>query len=487
MKKILDQRTATRCGERLLHVGQAVFVAAALAGCSVEPARIESYMPRSSLPGVEPQEAGERAAGPLGLDACVRIALDNNPMNRAAREGVAAAKAAVGESRAAYYPKLTAYAGYARARVGNLFSTIGRPPVNIGPENFWFGAGVLTWDIFDWGKRRADLKTAMAQQGASQDEVLRVRQELALTVYQAFYTLQVAEELQAVAKRNVERAKDHLRQSNERKEAGTVPQIDVLRSKVDLAQAQLALTRNDSSVRIARGGLNAAMGLPVEMPVEVANPPDDFSSPHNIDLTNAFDQAVHTRPELAAALRRIEAARWSVNSVKSTFLPKISFNSVYVLQGTQLPTDGSIYFFGAYAQMPIFDGFVRVHRLSHAKADLAKEEADTANLVLQVRSEVWNSYSKLKEAYEAIKASEAMVADAEESARSAAERYRTQAGTITEVLDSGASLFQAEASLAQSRWDYRVSKAEFRRAIGEVVTDEERTEVRRQRGMMNDE
>jgi hypothetical protein len=62
------------------------------------------------LIGVVPPAGAQRpdAALPamgktLDLESAVRIALDQNPLNRAASEGIAVAKEAVGEARAPFY------------------------------------------------------------------------------------------------------------------------------------------------------------------------------------------------------------------------------------------------------------------------------------------------------------------------------------------------------------------------------------------------
>ena len=65
--------------------------------------------------GAQRPDAALPATGKtLDLESAVRIALDQNPLNRAASEGIAVAKEAVGEARAPFYPDLGLNAGYSR-------------------------------------------------------------------------------------------------------------------------------------------------------------------------------------------------------------------------------------------------------------------------------------------------------------------------------------------------------------------------------------
>ena len=449
-------------------------------GCSAErPPRIEDYVPRSAI---VQRDAGEASAmpalsEPLALDACVRIALDNNPVQRAAREGVAAAQHAIGEARSAYYPRIDGIVGFSRLEAHNLLQldSAGIPGFtgDISPRNSYIFVGILTYTLYDFGNRRAQLKAAMARRGVAEGELLRARQDIALNVYRAFYALQVAQEARAVAQKSVERAADNAMLARERRILGAAPEIDVLRAEVDLAQARLDLVRATSQLRTARGNLNTAMGLPVEMAVDVRPPPDRLVSPETIDLPAALEQAVHLRPELMSSLNRVDEARRSVAAARSAFGPRISLDAVYLQQGEHLFPEGQAWLYGVFASYPLFEGLLKVRRLSRTKAELAQAEANTAGAVLQVRSDVWLAHSRLSEAYEAVNAADVLVQRAEESYRTVRERYRNEAAIVNELLDAQTALARAEASAVQARWQYRTAEAEFRRAVGTLAGNDE--------------
>jgi len=340
------------------------------------------------------------------------------------------------------------------------------PPDTVGPTNDWSGGLVASLTLFDSGRRRAQILAAKARLGASQEELAALEQDIALTVHQAFYGLLSAEDALRVAKENLTRAEDHLRLAKERKEAGTAVQADVLRAQVEAADRRLAIVRIEHLVRTARGNLNTAMGLPAEMPVEVQAGEPKVRAVDEAQLAAAFDQSVHLRPELKAALNRIAGARSDVAAAKSDFGPKVKGEARYGWRDADFWPEDEDWSVGVAVELPLFTGFSRTHRLNRASRELSKEEAQARNLVLAVRQEVWTTHSRVKEAYEALEAATVLVADARESMRLTRQRYEAGTNTITDLLDAQTALARAEGVQVEARWNYLVSKAAFDRASG---------------------
>jgi TolC family type I secretion outer membrane protein len=476
-------------------VGIIVLLGISLWGCAYLPykveiirttserPRVETYMPRSTArTDVSPAETGNKTtfAGvkerkPLTVEACVQIALDKNPIIRAAREGVSAAKEAAGEAKAPYYPEISMSAGYSRwERHAFLPKGLTQPdvPSTIGPTDDWIAGLKARYLLFDSGERQAKLRAAISGREVLEEDASRVRQNVALDVHQSYYSFISALEARSVAEKNLARAEDHLRLAKERKAAGAVPQADVVRAQTRVADEKLNLVRAENLVRITKGNLNTAMGLPVEMPVEVETQPQEMKPPDNIDLGKALDQAVRGRSEIKAALHRVEKARSEVDGAKSAFGPKLMAEAGYGRRDEDFFPHDKDWLVGITIDLPLFTGFSRTHRLGRTKAELKKEEAQVTQVIQEVRQEVWSAHSRLKEAYQAVQAAEVLVKDAQESARLTQERYRVGAGTITDLLDSQTTLARANATRVEREWNYHIAKAAFRRAIGDLVAQE---------------
>lgn len=467
----------------------------ALTGCAptaFEPSlpSIETYLPAetrhldeqkappSGEPGPSPSPA---AAGPVTLEGCVRIALADNPVVQASREGVAAAREAVGEAWSGHYPHVDLSAGYRRWESHaflprGLGGTIGAPPDTVGPTHDWSGGLTAGLTLFDGGRRRAAILAAKARWGASREDAAALEQDIALAVHQAFYSLLSAEDALRVARENLARAEDHLRLAQERKEAGVAVQADVLRAQVEVADRRLAIVRVGNLVRIAKGNLNTTMGLPADMPIEVQAAEPEIVPPDEAQLAAAFDQAVRRRPELQAALNRIAGARSDVAAAESAFGPQVNAGARYGRRDAGFWPEDEDWSVGVAVELPLFAGFSRTHRLRRANRELSQEEAQTRSLVLAVRQEVWTAHSRVKEAYEALQATQVLVADARESMDLTRQRYEAGTNTITDLLDAQAALARAEGVQVEARWNYFISRAALDRATGHLAAHAPRTQ-----------
>jgi outer membrane protein len=409
----------------------------------------------------------------LSLNDCIKIALETNPLQQVAAQNLQTAREIVGEARAPYYPELGLQARYAywqqRAFLPKDLAIPGRPlPKIIGPTDDWMAGLRVRYTLFDSGERRAQYHSALARQGVAEEEKARITQDLVLGVYQGYYGLAAALETLGVAEKSLARAKDHLRLAQERKAAGAVSQADVLRVQVETANAELALVRAENLVRISRGGLNTVMGLPAEKPLLLEVRGDAITAPDFPDLSTALNLALHHRPEIKAALKRIEALKGGVEAAKSTFGPKVRAEGSYGRRDTVFFPQDDEWLAGVSIEWPLFTGFFREHRLARAKTEVSREEAEVRQLLLKVRQEVWTACSRIKETYEAVQTTKVTVVDAQESLRLSKERYEAGAGTVTDLLDSQTALARAQANQVEAEWDYHTAQVVFKRSIGSL-------------------
>ncbi|HXK79036.1 MAG TPA: TolC family protein [Kiritimatiellia bacterium] len=436
---------------------------------------IADYLAASPSPEAPTADGDAAVAGaPLELAACVRIALADNPVGQAAREGVAAARENIGIARSRFYPQVGLTGSYRRWEShaflpDSLSGAMASTPATVGPTDDWSAGGVASFYLFDSGRRRAQLLAAKAQWGAQQAEQAAVEQDIALNVHQAFYSLLAAQESLRVAQENSARAEDHFRLTQDRKSAGMAVQADVLRAQVEVADRHLAIVRAEHGVRVARGNLNLAMGLPAEMPVEIdsAAPGAPVEpAPLADDLATAMEQ----RPELRAALNRVASARSGVSAAKSEFGPAVKADARYGWRDTEFTPEDKDWLIGVGIELPLFTGFSRTHQLQRARHELSKEEALLRQLALTIRQEVWDAHSRVQEAMEALDAAGTLVASARESQRLSRQRFEAGTNTITDLLDAEAAQARAEGLQVEARWNYFISRAALARAIGAMDT-----------------
>ncbi len=348
---------------------------------------------------------------------------------------------------------------------------VARPgvPTTVGPTDDWSGALTARYTLFDAGERRARLMAALHRTGVAQREAEATRQDIALNVHNAYFGLLSALEGENVAGENLGRAEDHLAIAEQRRDTGAVTSADVVRARVEVADARLPLTRARSAARIARGNLNAAMGLPVEMELKVEPEPADPPPPDRIDLAQSLRVALHNRPSLAAGLEQLGVARADVEAARSAFAPTLSADGSLGRRDADLLPEDNEWSLGLTLSWPIFTGFSRSHRVARTRAELSAEESTLRARALQVQREVWAAYHALVETDESTEAARALVSEAEESVRLSRERYKVGAGTINDLLDAQTALARAQTQHATARWDYFMAVATFERSTGALL------------------
>jgi outer membrane protein TolC len=130
----------------------------------------------------------------------VREAWSVNPEVLAAAEAVRKAKAGLTAAKAAYLPDITAYARHSYQDGLPFFV-----------RNFGTFGLTLNWEVFDFGKRRAAVRESGAQVAQAEENLRRVKDQVAVGIEKSFNKLQRSKNLVQVANQIV-----ILRQEGER-------------------------------------------------------------------------------------------------------------------------------------------------------------------------------------------------------------------------------------------------------------------------------
>jgi outer membrane protein len=429
--------------------------------------------------------AGKSGAAPtmpargtrLTLADCIRTALEQNPMSRSSWLATRSAAARVGERRAAYLPAAQLTSEIVRGKSVSLDSDKeGRT------RNTYAGGVDVSLLLFDGGLRLAGVKGAEAELLATNFRHNATLQDIALAVAEAYYEFLGAQWLVKVAEETVKQTKYHVEVARARHGSGLVTRSDVLRAETQRASAELSLVRSRNSIQVAHGRLARAMGLRVSQTFEVAELPEDA---HRAELPNVdrlLVEAARSRPELAAALARIEAKRAEIKAARAGYWPTITANASAGRKDTGFLPDREEWSAGVALSFPLFTGFERSYQLRRARSELARAAAEHSDLVRGIELEVWTAYWQVIEAGEAIVAARELVASAEESARVAEGEYKSGVNSVIGVIDAQAARTVAKRRFVQARLDWYTAKARFERAVGRMFTQESTASVFRKVG-----
>jgi outer membrane protein TolC len=177
-------------------------------------------------------EPGKR----LAREEYLKSALEANPEVRAARETIAKARSAVAAARYEYIPNLGAFARQTY-QTGVPFVT----------HNFGSFGLQMTWDIFDWGKRKGVVGERQAQLMQAEANLRRISDRVAVDVEKAYRKLERTEMMVDVAREALALRRESERISGQQLKAGVVSEAKTAEAvaatrgaEVDDLQARLA-------------------------------------------------------------------------------------------------------------------------------------------------------------------------------------------------------------------------------------------------------
>lgn len=285
------------------------------------------------------------------------------------------------------------------------------------------------------------------------------------TVTNSYYGMLQADNVQNLSRESVNRLEEHLKNVKAQYDVGVVAEVDVLRSEVELADAQQTLIQAENAYHIAEATLNKIVGLPMDTTLKLQ---DSMQyTPYDNDMKYCLDYAAEHRPDLEQARQNVEAAKGALKVARSGYMPQVSASASQNWNDTNWPGDeNGNWSVGVGVSMNIFDTGVTLSKIHGAEADLAKAEESYRDAVDSIMLEVRSTYLNLREAEKRIKTTEVAVAKAEEDYHIAQVRYMAGVGTNTDVLDAQVALTDAQNNYVQSLYDYNTSKTSLETAIG---------------------
>jgi outer membrane protein len=415
-----------------------------------------------------PPTATPGAAPELTLDEAVQTALANHPNVRAAKERIGAQQAVLGQQTAAYYPTV----GFNNQYRTTQSSTSGGAPR--ASESYSSQAN-FNMILYNFGKREGAVQAARETLEATSYNYDTSVDAVVLGVKQSFYGYLQAAAIVKVRQETVSSRELLVRQARAFYEVGTRARIDVVRAESNLYTAQADLIAAQNAVKVAWVTLKNAIGLRDLPERPVADETGITAIPYTLD--QARDIAYSSRPELKSFEAQRRAQDQSIATARRGHLPDLIFDASY---GRRHVSDESASNGGhrdtfplqptwsvqLSLNVPIFDGFRTTNRVEESLRNYHVIRAQEEEQRQQVALDVEQSYLRLVELQERIKANEAAAQAARENLDLANGRYQVGVGSIIEVTDAQTLYTDAQTTYIRAIYDYRIADAQLLRAIG---------------------
>ncbi|HMO02983.1 MAG TPA: TolC family protein [Kiritimatiellia bacterium] len=410
------------------------------------------------------------------LEACIEEALAGNAHLEAMTHRVAAAEAAIGMARSAYYPTLYANAQYARTDnpPQAFFMNLNQRQASLQndfnqPEDTDNLRGTLGFRMLvaDAGARSLSGQSAELRAKAAEAARDAARNELVHLVTRAYYGVLQAKALLEVGEESVASLRENMRVAQERFEAGSVVKTDVLNLEVQVAEAQDQVIRARNGVQLALAALNTAIGRTFVDDAEQVDPvSSELDAPVDADAVFA---GLDERPDLVAASLEAEAASREATGAQRDRWPKlVAFGSVDA-DSDRLGDFEESYLVGAMVDVEIFTGKRRSAEQAMARARSREATARKTALRQQVEYDHTQSWLSVQEAWSRLQVARQSQASADEALRITRERYEQGAADITQLLTAQLGLTSNRSREAGAMYDFLIAESNLRRARGLLV------------------
>ena len=471
----------------LLHRVRAMGAACVVAAATV--ALPAAAVAQQAAPTVVP-------AGPLTLDQVLDLAVGRSETVAIAQTGIRRAEGEQVRARSGLFPQISLSGGYDRAlasEFSGLFDNVGGSTADatdgnlsdlpFGRANTWRLSLAFSQNIYSGGSVGLQRQLATFGHETARQGLTTARAQLLYDATQAYYDAALADRLVAIAEATVQQAGATLQQVQAGFAAGTQPEFEVLRARVNRDNQQPVLIRQRMNREIALLRVKQLLDLPADADLRLADAlSDDLLPPPPVFATRvvAIEQSLVTRTTAAssaagggaAADRTVVNEAETVVKQRETALklteaarkPTVSLNSTYTRVGypadDELPKfDRTNWTVSANVQVPLFTG-------GRQRGDelVARADVDDAKLRLQQMKELatLDSQSAMAELLAARAVWEASAGTVQQATRAyeiADVRYRNGVSTQLELTDSRLLLQQAEANRAVAARDLQVARA----------------------------
>ena len=426
--------------------------------------------------------AAQTAPTPLTLPQAVSMALEKNPLHKAAMADTRISAAGIREARSPLMPKIMFTESALR---GNdpvfVFGTRLRQqsftaadfalnklntPTPIGNFSSRFSG---QWSLFDGLQSWFGVSRAKYMQQAAEQQLDRADQELVYQAVQAYFGALLAQKELQVAEDALRTAQAIEERSRARVESGMAVDSDWLSAQVVTSRRKQELIQMRNGLALARAQLALALG----MPADTAYEPQEALAERQFPAATAAElelKALEKRPDLKRVESERSAQAKTVSMAKGALAPRLN---VFGSWETDSPSvgwnGGNNWIAGAELQFDLFDGDSKRAHIAREKAVQEKAAAMRDAYRDEIRLQVRKAYYEFDAARQQVEVARGAITQADESLRINQNRYEGGLNTVSDLLRVEEAAHRARADYWQAVYRVQTSYAGVELATGTLT------------------
>lgn len=420
------------------------------------------------LLGVSVLLAGIQWAEPLTIDQAVQAAISNAFAVRLGQKDVARADQLFREAGGLLKPQLNMVGSYTRTDGSGTasFGTPGQGGSTVGGLNEFKQFQVTASNIIDLtGTARNGVVATRLQRDAAQETLnAQVNTVKNLARSQYFQVLQ-AVALVTVQEDELRAARERLRNTRIRHEAGDVSKFDVLRLETEEKRSEQALVDAEGNLSLAKHGLNNVLGRPIDTEFDPVDVPEFGAI--DTDYGRALKLAYANRPEIRSGEFSFEAFMRFRKLQQGGSLPIVTVGATWTRVIDPFPGQAasSAQAFLRFT-IPLYTSGVTRARVESARQDEEQSRINLEQIKHLVSLDVLNALTQIETASKAYEVSLKGRELAKESLRLAQLRYDEGAGILLDVTTAQSELTRAQGSVVTAKYQYLTAIAALQGAVG---------------------
>ncbi len=422
------------------------------------------------------QQSSPTSAEVLSLDQAIGIALLNNRSLKNARLTVEKGEDEIAAIRTSRFPSAHFYALVSEDLVKHT-PTVTNPLTGVFPgvgpfftlstprrPTAVFAAQVLQ-PISQQYRIGLAIDTVKLARDEKQQELRSEEQSLINNVKKTYYGILQSESALDNVRDEIKSYRELDRVTGDFVVQQVVLKSDHLQVQTRLAKAEYEALDLTNRLSTQKEQLNKLLGRDLLRDFSVSPVAD--ATALDYDIAASRRRALEQRPELSEARLRIEQAKLDKRLKKSEYIPDVSvgFTSLSLRNFDEI-VPRSIASVGVVMSWEIFDWGRKKRQLAEKSKTIEQAENAFKETEDQILIEVGNKFRRLQQTQQALRVAR-LSQDAErEALRITQSRYRFEAALLTEVLQSQATLADANNQYQQALLSFWTAKAELEKAIG---------------------
>ncbi len=434
---------------------------------------LESVVAAAAALG-SPQDVAQSPAV-ITLEQALEIALSENVSVKVADREIERTRYAKKGTYAALFPQIDASGSYQRTlKKQKMYVDIPgmEDGMEVGRWNNWSGGVSVAMPLVNaqlWESLRIsgqDVELAVEKARSS-------RLDMVTQVKEAFYAVLLAKELENVYTQVYLNAKANLEKTQKRYNVQKASEMDLVRSKANLASSLPNLYDSENAVDLALWQLKAIMGVNLEENIDVAGTLEDYASQLRLDEGVSESSPLDHNTTLRQLAMQSEQLAAAVKAQQYAYIPSLSLGFNFQMSATQNEFNFNEYKWTPYSMVglslniPIFSGGKRLAAVKQSRIQLEEFQLQQQDAERQLRIALRQAIRTMDTNINTYNAALDALITSQKAFDIAQKSYDVGRSTLTDLNDAQLVLVQTQLSVSQSIYSFLVAKVGLEKILGQ--------------------